>query len=258
MFPSVWWIVGIVAGAVVAFAAFAVLLYFCRKQRNKLKKEAKKNRDLQTKLDEEENIRQHVEKKVVGFLDARRPKLVDNVTKVMPIADALKSMIQEQRYRNISAAETNVEKMNLLFAVVDSGGEEVKSAFYKSLMKEEPDLVLDMLKAEPDRVINLLGEELGIYPNTDVVDHPGKAEEEVLSGIACQHRTQRNISQNESGRDRVEMMEMQPLLGPGSETVGAAGNVEMETDSRGSGECRDGDRQTVGAAGNVEMETDRQ
>ncbi|XP_052371398.1 uncharacterized protein LOC127928279 [Oncorhynchus keta] len=63
-------------------------------------------------------------------------------------------------------------------------------------MREEPDLVRDMLKAEPDRVINLLGEELGISPKTDVVD---------------------DDPPDQSGSNRVEMMEMQPLLGPGSE-----------------------------------------
>ena len=98
---------------------------------------------------------------MVGYLDACRPKLVDNDTEVMPLADALRPMIQQQDYSDICAAGTSVEKMRVLFTAVDSGGEKVKSAFYKSLMREEPALVLDILKEEPDRVINLLGEELG-------------------------------------------------------------------------------------------------
>ncbi|XP_031676764.1 uncharacterized protein LOC116371838 isoform X2 [Oncorhynchus kisutch] len=193
----------------------------------------KKNLDLQTKLDTEERIRQHVEEKVVGFLDARRPKLVDNVTKVMPLADALRPMIQQQDYSDICAAGTNVEKMRVLFTAVDSGGEKVKSAFYKSLMKEEPDLVLDILKEEPDRVINLLGEELDIYPKTDVVD---------------------DDPPDESGSNRVEMIEMQPLLGPGSETErGGRQAVDALEDQE-----REEGRQAVDALEDQEREEGRQ
>ncbi|XP_071246347.1 butyrophilin subfamily 3 member A2-like, partial [Salvelinus alpinus] len=229
MFPNVGRIVGIILSAVAAFVALVVLFYCFRKQ----EREAGKNLDLQTKLDTEECIRQHVEEKVVGFLDARRPKLLDRVTNATPIAEALTSMIQEQDYRDISAAVTPVEKMRLLFTAVDSGGEEVKSAFYKSLMREEPDLVLDILKEEPDRVINLLGEELGIYPNTDDVDHS-----------------------DESGSNRVEMMEMQPLLGPGSamERGGRQAVDALEDQERGGRQAVDaledqerGGRQAVDA-----------
>ncbi|XP_064816951.1 uncharacterized protein LOC135533590, partial [Oncorhynchus masou masou] len=232
MFPSVWRIVGIIIPTVAAIVAVVVLFYFCRKHRHKVKKEVKKNLDLQTKLDTEERIRQHVEEKVVGFLDARRPKLVDNVTKVMDIADTL--TIQQQDYSDICAAGTNVEKMRVLFTAVDSGGEKVKSAFYRSLMREEPDLVLDILKEDPDRVINLLGEELGISPKTDVVDVDPP---------------------DESGSNRVEMMEMQPLLGPGSETE--RGGRQEAVDALEDQEREEG-RQAVDAQEDQEREEGRQ
>ncbi|XP_064816311.1 uncharacterized protein LOC135532803 [Oncorhynchus masou masou] len=149
----------------------------------------------------------------------------------MDIADTLK--IQQQDYSDICAAGTNVEKMRVLFTAVDSGGEKVKSAFYRSLMRVEPDLVLDILKEDPDRVINLLGEELGISPKTDVVDVDPP---------------------DEPGSNRVEMMEMQPLLGPGSETErGGRQAVDALEDQE-----REEGRQAVDALEDQEREEGRQ
>ncbi|KAL1280828.1 hypothetical protein QQF64_015428 [Cirrhinus molitorella] len=74
------------------------------------------------------------------FVDAHWATLVQKVIMVMPIADELWSggMLQWEPYCKIRAADTNQEKMRVLYEVLHSGGDKVKSAFYSQLEKQEP------------------------------------------------------------------------------------------------------------------------
>ncbi|KAK2900609.1 hypothetical protein Q8A67_008724 [Cirrhinus molitorella] len=74
------------------------------------------------------------------FVDAHWATLVQKVIMVMPVADELWSggMLQWEPYCKIRAADTNQEKMRVLYEVLHSGGDKVKSAFYSQLEKQEP------------------------------------------------------------------------------------------------------------------------
>ncbi|XP_039535088.1 NACHT, LRR and PYD domains-containing protein 1 homolog isoform X2 [Pimephales promelas] len=80
------------------------------------------------------------------FVDRHWDKLVQRVQNVMAITDELESagMLQPEPHCKIRAAETNQEKMRELKEVLNSGGDEVKSAFYCILEKREPSLLRDL------------------------------------------------------------------------------------------------------------------
>ncbi|KAG7460248.1 hypothetical protein MATL_G00219260 [Megalops atlanticus] len=78
---------------------------------------------------------------VVRFVDDHRAELIQRVTLVEPIADALKHLIQDEAYSNIRAARTSQEKMRVLYQALHSGGPVLKAAFYTALYQKEPHLV---------------------------------------------------------------------------------------------------------------------
>ncbi|XP_071002051.1 serine/threonine-protein kinase/endoribonuclease IRE1-like [Oncorhynchus clarkii lewisi] len=86
------------------------------------------------------------------FVDRHRAELIQRVRKVMPIADDLlrRGMINPEVYSNIQTANTSQDQMRELYKAVQSGGPEVKSAFYRILLKQEPHLVIDLEEAVRD------------------------------------------------------------------------------------------------------------
>ena len=50
-------------------------------------------------------------------------------------------LIHSERYSKIHAARTRDDQMRLLYQALDSGGDQVKSDFYRILLDLEPDLV---------------------------------------------------------------------------------------------------------------------
>lgn len=64
----------------------------------------------------------------------------------MPIADDLlrNKMIHPEVYSNIQTANTSQDQMRELYKALKSGGPEVKSAFYRSLLKQDRYLVEDL------------------------------------------------------------------------------------------------------------------
>ncbi|XP_038842117.1 serine/threonine-protein kinase/endoribonuclease IRE1-like [Salvelinus namaycush] len=80
------------------------------------------------------------------FVDRHRAELIQRVRMVMPIADDLlrNEMIHPEMYSNIQTSNTSQDQMRTLYVVLQSGGPEVKSAFYRSLLKQHPYLVDDL------------------------------------------------------------------------------------------------------------------
>ncbi|XP_067308682.1 NACHT, LRR and PYD domains-containing protein 1 homolog [Pseudorasbora parva] len=80
------------------------------------------------------------------FVDSHWATLVQKVNMVMPIADELWSAgtLAWEPYCKIRAANTNQEKMREFYAVLHSGGDKIKSAFYSSLEKHEQSLFRDL------------------------------------------------------------------------------------------------------------------
>ncbi|KAI1890371.1 hypothetical protein AGOR_G00153040 [Albula goreensis] len=80
----------------------------------------------------------------VRFVDDHRAELIQKVSLVEPIADALKPLIQDEAYSIICAENTSQMKMRKLYMFLDSGGPIVKSAFYTLLFQKENFLVRDL------------------------------------------------------------------------------------------------------------------
>ncbi|KAK6312196.1 hypothetical protein J4Q44_G00178600 [Coregonus suidteri] len=83
------------------------------------------------------------------FVDRHMAEFIQRVHLVMPIADDLRSndMILDEAYSNIKTSKTSQDKMINLYDVLQSGGPEVKSAFYRSLLKHDRYLVNDLGKS---------------------------------------------------------------------------------------------------------------
>eukprot|EP00063_Salmo_salar_P083665 XP_014058500.1 PREDICTED: serine/threonine-protein kinase/endoribonuclease IRE1-like isoform X1 [Salmo salar] len=86
------------------------------------------------------------------FVDRHRAELIQRVCTVMPIADDLlrRGMIYPEVYSNIQTANASQDQMRELYKAVQSGGPEVKSAFYRILLKQEPHLVINLEDAVGD------------------------------------------------------------------------------------------------------------
>ncbi|XP_063049513.1 NACHT, LRR and PYD domains-containing protein 1 homolog [Engraulis encrasicolus] len=82
-------------------------------------------------------------------LEEKRPKLIQRVTEVMPIADQLLSqrIIGQETYANIQAAATSQDKMRLLFDGLRSAGAQGKLAFCTILQAQHPHLVEELWSA---------------------------------------------------------------------------------------------------------------
>ncbi|XP_056143948.1 NACHT, LRR and PYD domains-containing protein 12-like isoform X2 [Lampris incognitus] len=83
------------------------------------------------------------------WVDNNRPNLIQSMTLVMPIADELlkRKMIHREFYSNIKTAGTSQDQMRKLYEALNAGGDQVKSAFYRLLQKNKPDI------CEMDKVI---------------------------------------------------------------------------------------------------------
>ncbi|KPP59356.1 hypothetical protein Z043_122732, partial [Scleropages formosus] len=79
----------------------------------------------------------------VQYVDSNRAELIQRVVAVMPIADELlqRNMIHRETYNNILTAGTSQKQMRLLYSVLDSAGDTVKSAFHTFLKNNCPHLV---------------------------------------------------------------------------------------------------------------------
>nr|XP_046161953.1 serine/threonine-protein kinase/endoribonuclease IRE1-like [Oncorhynchus gorbuscha]XP_046161954.1 serine/threonine-protein kinase/endoribonuclease IRE1-like [Oncorhynchus gorbuscha] len=111
------------------------------------------------------------------FVDRHRAELIQRVHKVMPIADDLlrRGMINPEVYSNIQTANTSQDQMRELYKAVQSGGPEVKSAFYRILLKEEPHLVINLGPALPPAS--------NIFPGTGVKPAALASDEESVGKI---------------------------------------------------------------------------
>ncbi|KAI1890372.1 hypothetical protein AGOR_G00153050 [Albula goreensis] len=80
----------------------------------------------------------------VEFVDQHREALIQRVTLVKPIADALlqRKLLQEEAYDKICAEKTSQDQMRTLYQFLKSST--VKSALYAELLKKEPFLVNDL------------------------------------------------------------------------------------------------------------------
>eukprot|EP00063_Salmo_salar_P058945 XP_014033780.1 PREDICTED: serine/threonine-protein kinase/endoribonuclease IRE1-like [Salmo salar] len=93
------------------------------------------------------------------FVDRHRAELIQRVHTVMPIADDLlrNKMIHPEVYSNIQTANTSQDQMRELYKALKSGGPEVKSAFYRSLLKQDRYLVEDL-----DGPVGALGDDFNM------------------------------------------------------------------------------------------------
>ncbi|XP_041723850.1 NACHT, LRR and PYD domains-containing protein 1 homolog [Coregonus clupeaformis] len=84
----------------------------------------------------------------IEFVDEFRPQLIQRVNNVSAIADILftKGMISEEINANISAAKTRQAKMRVIYEALNSGGPQVKGAFFTALKEKETFLVKDLDK----------------------------------------------------------------------------------------------------------------
>ncbi|XP_066556083.1 NACHT, LRR and PYD domains-containing protein 3 [Amia ocellicauda] len=82
----------------------------------------------------------------VIFVNRHRAALIQRVSQVKPLADALLSqgLIQEETYTNICAAATRQDRMRELYAALHCTGDRAKAAFYTILKDAEPYLVEDL------------------------------------------------------------------------------------------------------------------
>ncbi|XP_041720301.1 serine/threonine-protein kinase/endoribonuclease IRE1-like [Coregonus clupeaformis] len=122
------------------------------------------------------------------FVDRHMAEFIQRVHLVMPIADDLRSndMILDEAYSNIKTSKTSQDKMINLYDVLQSGGPEVKSAFYRSLLKHDRYLVNDLV----------LGDDLNIRASSS-----GKSTGHIQPGPALPHAS--NILPG-TGRQSVE------------------------------------------------------
>ncbi|XP_042575588.1 sensor for unfolded proteins in the ER ire1-like isoform X2 [Cyprinus carpio] len=89
-----------------------------------------------------------MEKQHAEFVDRNRSNLIQRVTVVMAIADALRAvkLIHEETYSNIFVASTNMDKMRVLLGALNTN--KAKSAFYNSLKDNDPFLFEDLKPEE--------------------------------------------------------------------------------------------------------------
>ncbi|KAG9343933.1 hypothetical protein JZ751_013321, partial [Albula glossodonta] len=82
----------------------------------------------------------------VQFVDQHRAELVQRVTQVEPMADALitERLMQEEEYRKITTAGISQEKMRRLYVFLNSVGDTAKQAFYRILKERQPLLVQEL------------------------------------------------------------------------------------------------------------------
>ncbi|KAI1890370.1 hypothetical protein AGOR_G00153030 [Albula goreensis] len=82
----------------------------------------------------------------VRFVDDHRAELIQRVSLVEPIADALlqKSLISSEAYSKICAEKSSQKQMRTLYQFLDSGGPKVKFFFYTVLLRMDYPLVEDL------------------------------------------------------------------------------------------------------------------
>ncbi|XP_034150985.1 butyrophilin subfamily 2 member A1 isoform X2 [Esox lucius] len=143
------WILGLSIIAFIACGTAAVVVYMWRKKSEQKKRFKKYKEEQDTFLLEEwerKHEQQRVEKGIVACVDRIKAGLIQSVTKAIEISDVLlqKDLIKKEIHSSVSAAGNSQDQMKLLFQALDSGGSEIKSAFYSILLEHEPDLLRDL------------------------------------------------------------------------------------------------------------------
>ncbi|XP_052445405.1 sterile alpha motif domain-containing protein 9-like [Carassius gibelio] len=85
-------------------------------------------------------------KKSAQFVDKHKKRIIQRAEKVDFIIDDLRPLIGTEQYSTIIAASTNNEKMEKLYSIL-SAGYEIKDTFYQSLLKNERDLIQDLINS---------------------------------------------------------------------------------------------------------------
>eukprot|EP00063_Salmo_salar_P048158 XP_014022993.1 PREDICTED: uncharacterized protein LOC106583398 isoform X1 [Salmo salar] len=170
------------------------------------------------------------------FVNINRDHLILNVTMVIPIAFYL---IRSEMYSKIHAARTSQKQMRLLYQALDSGGDKMKTAFYRILLDLEPYLVyhLDELS---DNLPGQLGvriqmgrpkdsDEEDLYLDELIQNLPGQLEkirkqrDELKEKLRKAEETIQTLSTSSDGQQKtqtpsqksegIEGMEMESLPG---------------------------------------------
>ncbi|KAL0970765.1 hypothetical protein UPYG_G00247090 [Umbra pygmaea] len=95
---------------------------------------------------QKKQLKQQQEEQSIIFVDHNRNDLIQRVTKVIPITEELLQMglIQKEDQSTITAPKTSQDQMGKLYQVLQEGGDKTKSAFYKILLKQEPNLLKEL------------------------------------------------------------------------------------------------------------------
>uniref|UniRef100_A0AAY4DI93 CARD domain-containing protein n=1 Tax=Denticeps clupeoides TaxID=299321 RepID=A0AAY4DI93_9TELE len=76
------------------------------------------------------------------FVDQFRRKIIERVTAVEPIADAMYDASNVEKYADIMAAPTPQAKMRAIYKILNTEGS--KTRFYAILLEREPELVEEL------------------------------------------------------------------------------------------------------------------
>ncbi|XP_033996993.1 NACHT, LRR and PYD domains-containing protein 1b allele 3-like [Trematomus bernacchii] len=75
------------------------------------------------------------------FVDRNWAELIQDVSEVMAITEALGDMVHPETLSNIGRQDTSQDKMRMLHGPLHSGGDKVKAAFYDALKAQHLHLV---------------------------------------------------------------------------------------------------------------------
>jgi len=79
--------------------------------------------------------------KTAKFVDDNWATLIQDVSEVMAIAEALGDMVHPETLSKIGRQDTSQDKMRMLHGPLRSGGDKVKAAFYDALKAQHLHLV---------------------------------------------------------------------------------------------------------------------
>ncbi|XP_064807886.1 NACHT, LRR and PYD domains-containing protein 3-like isoform X1 [Oncorhynchus masou masou] len=123
------------------------------------------------------------------FVDKHMAELIQRVIIVMPIADDLlqRHLIHKEVYSNIHATRTSQEQMRLLYEALHSGGVKVKSAFYRILLEQQPQIVQDLVHVSTTLNSKVKDGDIEMC-QTELKSYLKRTFERIFPGIATQGR----------------------------------------------------------------------